>query len=73
MEEELLKDTYTLTLLTKKLNEVFKCKKNGNPFAIADVQFYIQRGKLPKKLGGNEILPVKNEANLKLYELNPKI
>ena len=46
---------FTLTGLKDYLNEKFTDKKSGKGFTAADVQGYIQRGKLPDYLGGTEI------------------
>lgn len=64
---------FTLTSLVNKLNEKFKTKKSGKLFTSTDVEFYIKRNKLPNNIGGNGIELIKNEANLKIYKLNPEL
>lgn len=58
----------TLTALTNWLNNN-RSKKNNKPFTISDVQGYIQRGRLPKYLGGERIELVKEISCVKLYNV----
>ena len=51
---------YNLTTLTEYLNETFKNKKSGEPFKRNDVQAYIRRGYLPRYLGAQRIIQVKD-------------
>lgn len=44
-------ELFTLTALTKYLNENYKNKKTGELFTVSDVQSYCRRGKLPDYLG----------------------
>lgn len=50
-EKDLELELFTLTALTKYLNENYKNKKTGEPFTVSDVQSYCRRGKLPDYLG----------------------
>ena len=61
---------FTLTTLTKYLNDNFK-KKTGKDFIISDVQGYIRRGRLPKYLGDIRIGLVKFDG-AKIYKLITK-
>lgn len=49
------KELFTLTSLTKYLNERYEKKKTGKPFTVADVQRYVERGYLPHYLGDVKI------------------
>jgi len=58
----------TLSALVKFLNET-KVKKTHNKFTVSDVQAYINRGHLPKYLGGNIILKNTESLGVSLYTI----
>jgi hypothetical protein len=64
-----IKSNATLTVLTKFLNEV-TVKKTGEKFTTTDVQGYVRRGRLPKYLGGQNIVLADNKIEgIKLYNI----
>ncbi len=52
---------FTLTSLTDHLNQVFKVKKSGEPFTVADIHKYVSRGHLPAYLGGYPLERISDE------------
>lgn len=52
---------FTRSSLAKKLNEEFPPKTSGRKYTPADIQQYAINGRLPKKLGHNEIKEIKDD------------
>ena len=50
-----LVENVSLTTLVEWLNKEYVIKKSGEPFTTSDVQGYINRGYLPRYLGGHTI------------------
>lgn len=70
---------YTARGLRDHLNDKFKEKKTGKIFSDQDVESYLRRGHLPKYLGGNVLVEVKDQdiimgsKNVRLFVLSEKV
>jgi hypothetical protein len=66
--------TFTQTKLKYSLNELYGNKKTGNPFTVADINKYVDRGHLPTYLGANELKIVDDrEVGIKLIEVGEAV
>lgn len=66
--KKIIQENLSLTGILKWLEEIYKVKKTNKPFSLQDAEGYLNRGYIPKYMGGHFIEKVDNKYS-KLYNV----